>query len=259
MQRQRHEKADVHGTRLITAALVLIVGALSLAAVTPLVEHSPTGRSTHARQDEHSPWDGSRKDGGPLVRPDVVAPRLSVPDAVRVRARRSTGRIVRYRAAAVDATDGVLTTSCAPRSGTWFAAGRTAVSCSATDRAGNVARAGFAVHVRNVDVTPPRLRLPGQIGRIAHDPSGVIVRYASTAIDRRDGRVAARCLPASGSRFHPGITAVRCTAADRAGNVARGGFVVVVRTMPGSMPPLLCFPGDPCDATREYAAWRFDR
>jgi endo-1,4-beta-xylanase len=110
-----------------------------------------------------------------------------------------------------------------------------------------------------MDVTPPRLRLPGQIGRIAHDPSGVIVRYRSSAIDRRDGRVAARCLPASGSRFHPGITAVRCSAADRAGNVARGGFAVVVRTMPGSVPPLLCFPDEPCDATREYAAWRFDR
>jgi hypothetical protein len=195
MRHQRHARADVHGTRLITAALVLVVGAVSLTALTLLVERSPTARGTPARQDEHPPPDGTRKDGGRPARPDVVAPRSSVPDAVRVR-------------------DG--------------------------------------------DVKPPRLRLPGRIGRIAHDPSGVIVRYASSAIDRRDGRVAARCLPASGSRFHPGITAVRCSAADRAGNVARGGFAVVVRMMPGGTPPLLCFPKDPCDATTVYAAWRID-
>jgi hypothetical protein len=37
MRHRRHEEAGAHGTRLITAALVLTVGALSLAAVTPLL------------------------------------------------------------------------------------------------------------------------------------------------------------------------------------------------------------------------------
>ena len=128
-------------------------------------------------------------------------------------------------------------------------------SCSATDRAGNVARAGHSERVHARDAMAPRLQLPGRIERFAHGSSGVIVRYRSSAVDRRDGRVPARCSPGSGSRFHPGITAVRCTAADRAGNVARGGFAVVVRAMPGSPAPLLCFPEDPCDATRRYAAW----
>jgi len=118
-------------------------------------------------------------------------------------------------------------------------------SCSAADRASYVARAGGPEHVRARDATPPRLRLPGLVERIAHGPSGVIVRYPSSAVDRRDGRVAARCAPESGSRFHPGITAVRCSAADRAGNVARGGFAVVVRTTPVSMPPMVCLPVDP--------------
>jgi hypothetical protein len=176
MRHQRHEKAG-DGTRLVTAALVLIVGAGSLAAAPLLVKHSTSVHGTQARHDEPPPPDSPRKDGG----------------------RRAT------------------------------------------------------------DMTPPRLRLPGRIARIAHGPSGVIVRYASSAVDRRDGRVAARCSPASGSRFHPGITAVRCSATDRSGNVAHSGFAVVVRTMPGSTPPLLCFPADPCDATRQYAAWTFDR
>ena len=43
MRHQRHEKADVHGTRLITAGLVLVVGAVSLTAVTPLVEPTREG------------------------------------------------------------------------------------------------------------------------------------------------------------------------------------------------------------------------
>ena len=178
MRHQRHERAGARGTRLITAALVLIVGAVSLGVVALLVEHSPTVDSTQARQDEHQPPDDPPKGPGRLVRPDVVAPRLDVPGAVRVRARRGTGRIVRYRVDAVDAVDGVVTASCAPGSGTWFPAGRTVVSCSATDRAGNL---------------------------------------------------------------------------------ANGEFAVVVRTAPGSMPPLLCFPDDGCHATREYSAWMFDR
>ena len=218
----RHEKASAHGTRLTVAALVLIVGAISLSAVTLLVEHRPTVHSAQARPDEHplpSPVapDDPRTGHGGLVRPDVVAPRLDVPLAVRVRSRRSTGRIVRYRAVAVDATDGVVTASCAPGSGTRFPPGRTVVSCSATDRAGNVARAGFAVRVRVrvIDVTPPQLRLPWRIER--------------------------------------------CLAADHAGNVARGGFAVVVRTAPGSVPPMRCFPDDARDATRDYSAWAFDQ
>ena len=216
----RHEKASVHGTRLTAAALVLIVGAVSLAAVTLLVDHRPTVHSAQARQDEHpllapvAP-DGPRKGRGRPVRPDVVAPRLDVPSAVRVRTRRSTGRVVRYRAVAVDATDGVVNASCSPGSGTRFPPGRTGVSCSATDRAGNVARAGFAVRVRVIDVTPPRLRLPWRIDR--------------------------------------------CLAADRAGNVARGGFAVVVRTAPRTMPPLWCFPDAARDAAREYSAWTLDQ
>ncbi len=172
----RHEKASAHGPRLIAAALVLIFGAVSLAAVTLMEEHGPTAHSAQARH-------------GPPVRPDVVAPRLDVPLAVRVRTRRSTGRIVRYRAVAVDATDGVVTASCAPGSGTRFPAGRTVVSCSATDRPGNVARARFAVRVRVTDVTPPRLRLPwmrclaaDRAGNVARGGFAVVVRAAPGSV-----------------------------------------------------------------------------
>ena len=96
---------------------------------------------------------------------------------------------MRYRAVAVDATDGVVTASCAPGSGTRFPPGRTVVSCSATDRAGNVARAGFAVRVRVIDVTPPRLRLPwrrcfaaDRAGNVARGGFAVVVRTAPRTV-----------------------------------------------------------------------------
>ena len=180
----RHQKTSAHGTRLIAAALALTVCAVSLAAVTLLMEHRP---AAHPAQERH----------GRLVRPDVVAPRLDVPAAVRVRSLSSTGRIVRYRAVAADETDGVVTASCAPGSGTRFPAGRTVVSCSAADRAGNVVHAGFAVHVRVADVTPPRLRVPWmrclvavRAGNAAHGRSAVVVRTAPGGVPPR------RCFPA---------------------------------------------------------------
>ena len=182
----RHEKTSAHGTRLIAAALALIVCAVSLAAVTLLMEHRP---AAHPAQERH----------GRPARPDVVAPRLDVPAAVRVRSPSSTGRIVRYRAVAVDETDGVVTASCAPGSGTRFPAGRTVVSCSAADRAGNVEHAGFAVHVRVrvAGVRPPRLRLPWmrclvavRAGDAAHGGSAVVVRTAPGGVPPR------ACFPA---------------------------------------------------------------
>lgn len=161
----RHEKASAHGTRLIAATLVLIVGAVSLAADTLLMQHRPAAHSAQERP-------------GRVVRPDVLAPRLDVPAAVRVRTRMSTGKIVRYRAVAVDETDGVVTASCAPGSGTRFPAGRTVVSCSATDRAGNVARGAFAVVVRKAPVSvPPLWSLPD-------DARDATREYASWTFDK---------------------------------------------------------------------------
>lgn len=161
----RHEKASAHGTRLIAATLVLIVGAVSLAADTLLMQHRPAAHSAQERP-------------GRVVRPDVLAPRLDVPAAVRVRTRRGTGRVVRYRAVAVDETDGVVTASCAPGSGSRFPSGRTVVSCSATDRAGNVARGGFAVVVRRAPSSvPPLWRFPD-------DTRDATRAYASWTFDK---------------------------------------------------------------------------
>jgi hypothetical protein len=55
---------------------------------------------------------------------------------------------VSFAVTAIDDVDGALTPTCTPASGARFAIGVATVSCSATDRAGNTARATFPVVVK---------------------------------------------------------------------------------------------------------------
>jgi hypothetical protein len=206
-----------------------------------------------------------RERGAVESRRDTAAPTLRLPDDIAVRSR-SLGAVVTYDATAVDAGDGAVATACVPASGSRFPVGRTVVACSATDRAGNRATGSFAVVVSPVpvDVVPPRLRLPDRVEREAADRSGAIVGYSAHAVDRRDGPVTVDCEPPSGSRFRVGRTIVRCSASDRAGNVARGRFAVVVRLAPkpDRVPPVLKLPADiereTSDPVVEYAASAVD-
>jgi hypothetical protein len=165
------------------------------------------------------------------VRRDAVAPKLSLPRAVQAQARSPRGAVVTYAARAVDARDGAVSVACAPKSGTRFPVGRTSVRCTATDRAGNTARGAFPVVVSLVrdspDRTAPRIAVPRFVrGQTSSD--GAVIRYGASATDDRDGRVAVTCKPASGATFRVGVTRVRCTASDRAGNTGTRSFAVVV-------------------------------
>jgi hypothetical protein len=166
------------------------------------------------------------------VRRDAVAPKLSLPRAVQAQARSSRGAAVTYAARAVDARDGAVSVTCAPKSGTRFPVGRTSVRCTATDRAGNTARGAFPVVVSLVsdssDRTAPRIAVPRFVRGQATSSDGAVIRYGASATDDRDGRVAVTCKPASGATFRVGVTRVRCTASDRAGNTGARSFAVVV-------------------------------
>jgi len=80
---------------------------------------------------------------------DVTRPALSGATSKVVRAPKGakTARVA-FRVSARDDRDGTLPASCAPRSGSRFKLGRTRVTCSATDRSGNLATAVFAITVR---------------------------------------------------------------------------------------------------------------
>jgi HYR domain/HYDIN/CFA65/VesB-like, Ig-like domain len=90
----------------------------------------------------------------------------------------------------------------------------------------------------------------------ATSQDGGTVRYSPTAVDDVDGQVPIDCRPASGNLFPLGTTHVSCTASDKTGNTASGGFAVTVRD---TTPPTVTVPSDvtveatsPDGATAEY-------
>jgi hypothetical protein len=88
---------------------------------------------------------------------DTTPPVLTVPDDLSVVATGSAGAVVEYNATAVDLVDGDVIPVCAPASGSTFAVGETAVSCTATDTAGNSTSASFKVTVEPAPWLGPSL------------------------------------------------------------------------------------------------------
>jgi len=156
---------------------------------------------------------------------DATPPALTSPGDLTAEATGPDGAVVSFDVSAADAVDGAVEATCSPASGSTFPLGSTAVSCSATDAAGNTGSAGFTVTVR--DTTAPVLALPAPIS-VVTATGGAAVTYAATATDLVDGAVAPVCAPASGSTFPVGTTAVACTATDAHGNAASASFAVTV-------------------------------
>jgi len=143
---------------------------------------------------------------------------------------------------AIDAISGNLPVTCSPASGSIFQLGTTPVSCSATDTSGNTATAGFSVTVTApvVDTTPPVISgMPANITVTSSVPLAVSWP-APTANDAVSGPVPVTCVPASGSIFPLGVTAVTCTASDAALNTATAGFsVTVTAPVVDTAPPVI--------------------
>jgi len=87
----------------------------------------------------------------------------------------------------------------------------------------------FKQIVMVVDTDPPTIFAPTVVNASTRSAKGMHVRYRVRAVDKRDGRVAVKCQPASGSLFRIGTTRVTCRAHDRVGNKAVRHFKVVVR------------------------------
>ncbi|QXE33812.1 HYR domain-containing protein [Streptomyces sp. GMY02] len=158
---------------------------------------------------------------------DTTAPVVRVDDRT-VQATSPDGAVIDYGATAVDGIDGPVSVVCVPLSGSAFPVGKTTVTCTATDSAGNVGTdtAVFTV----VDGGAPVVRVDDRIVEITGGTGGVI-RYTADATDVIDGTVPVTCTPPSGSRFPIGRTTVTCTAKDKAGNTGRDTavFTVVLR------------------------------
>jgi hypothetical protein len=94
--------------------------------------------------------------------PDTTPPTLNgVPGDVVADATTANGAVVNYPSpTATDDQDPAPTVACVPASGSTFSVGTTPVTCTATDRSGNAASAGFTVIVRPNTVTPPDTSIP---------------------------------------------------------------------------------------------------
>jgi hypothetical protein len=163
-----------------------------------------------------------------VIRPaDATPPTVVVPAGLTVEATGPGGAAVSFAASASDLVDGALTPVCSPASGSQFPLGDTAVTCSATDDAGNTGSAGFTVTV--VDTTAPAVAVPADLTAEATSAAGAVVHYdAATASDLVDGTLTPACDAASGAVYPLGVTTVACTATDAAGNTGSGSFQVTV-------------------------------
>ncbi|MCU1378281.1 MAG: hypothetical protein JWN29_1264 [Acidimicrobiales bacterium] len=157
---------------------------------------------------------------------DTTAPVL-VAHNVTAEATSAGGAAVSYVVTATDIADASPTVACNRASGSVFAIGTTAVTCTATDHAGNTtAPKSLAVIV--ADTTAPVLATH-DIGAEATSASGAAVSYVVTATDVADASPTVACNRASGSTFAIGTATVSCTASDHAGNTSPlSSFRVVV-------------------------------
>jgi hypothetical protein len=181
---------------------------------------------------------------------DVTPPVITVPAGITAEATSEFGALVPYTPmpSATDDTDGAITPTCAPLSGTSFPLGPTTVTCTATDAAGNTALASFTVNV--VDTTPPVLTVPGDFTAEANDVLSALDIGMATATDFFEPVTIANNAPPDG--FPLGPTTVTWTATDANGNVATATqHVTVVDTTPPilTVPPNMTFEANAMSST----------
>jgi hypothetical protein len=135
-------------------------------------------------------------------------------------------------ASAVDHV-GVVTPSYVPARGTLLGPGAHAVVASASDAAGNAASCGFTVTVR--DTTAPAITCPADVLATAPGPDGVAVTFPPPLASDAATPAAVVVLDhVSGEVFPVGVTTLRATARDAAGNVGGCSFRVEVRVATSS-------------------------
>ena len=171
---------------------------------------------------------------------DVIAPVLGdVPADQVVEATGPAGAAVTFNTpTATDNLDLYLNVVCSPASGSTFPLGNSGVTCTSQDEAGNVGSASFTVTVQ--DTTAPVLTVPAGMVQEALSAAGRAVSFSVSATDAVTPSPTVTCLPASGSVFALGATAVQCTALDGSGNSSSASFNVTVRD---TTAPVLTLPG----------------
>jgi HYR domain-containing protein len=117
----------------------------------PFAAASGSGTAAFAAGDlvsltSHAQWTGTLDVPGYTF--DTAEPTFSRVAKRVVKIPRGRGAHVRYAPKAQDAIDGSVPVTCTPQSGSFFALGRSRVTCLASDTSGNTATASFLVIVK---------------------------------------------------------------------------------------------------------------
>jgi hypothetical protein len=160
---------------------------------------------------------------------DTTPPVIDAHATVTVQATNAHGAAVVYASpATLDAVSGAGLAVCAPASGSTFAVGTTAVSCTASDAAGNSSASSFAVTVTPKNDKPPKVKVPHRVVEEATGPGGAAVTFEASASDKFDGPLPVSCSAVSGAVFPIGTTAVTCSATDSTGHTSTASIEVIV-------------------------------
>lgn len=173
--------------------------------------------------------DASSNTGGDttsVVVHDTTDPVVTVPSLVTVEASGPSGSNVTYPAATYSDAVGVVSSGCIPAAGTTFPIGASAVTCTASDAAGNTGSETFTVNVE--DTTDPVVVAPSDIVEEATSSAGAVVTYPAATNSDAVGVVSSGCNPSSGSTFPIGVNTVVCNAVDNAGNTGTDTFTITV-------------------------------
>ncbi|WP_158619315.1 ELWxxDGT repeat protein [Corallococcus sp. AB011P] len=180
---------------------------------------------------------------------DTTAPALSCPQDVEAEATSAQGALVAYPpASASDAVSSSTVTYSTP-SGATFGLGRTAVTITAQDVAGNTSTCTFNVTV--LPPPPPSITCPLALLAEATSAEGAVVNYEA-AVATGLAPVTVSYSQVSGTRFALGTHSVTATAVDGLGQMAACSFAVQVRDT--TAPALSCPQDVEAEATSAQGA-----
>jgi hypothetical protein len=155
---------------------------------------------------------------------DNTAPLITTPLDMTKEATSSAGATVDYVASAADNIDSSVDVTCNPVSGSPFELGDTAVTCTATDTAGNTGTGTF--HITVQDTTKPIVTLNGEANMGLHI-GDTYTEAGATWTDEIDGSGTASVGGDTVNTLKPGVYLVKYDYTDVAGNHA----IQVVRTV----------------------------
>ncbi|XP_070549860.1 hyalin-like [Ptychodera flava] len=132
-----------------------------------------------------------------------------------------------------------LSVTCDPPSNSTFSFRENVVTCSATDRSGNVGTCSFTVVVE--DIRSPVVNCPANVTSEIDDgnTTAVVEFDGESATDNSGQDMVVTCDPPSNSTFGYDVTVVTCSATDLSGNNGSCEFTVTVED---TTPPVVSCP-----------------